>query len=216
MENLPILVLGLSVVLGLAALMLPIARRLKIPYTVLLAVVGFILGLIEIVIDPAGVGGILGDFLYSLTNFKITFDAVMFVFLPALIFNSGLSIDAHRLLDDLGPILFLAVAGLLLSTFIIGYSVWLVSEMSLLVCLLLAAIVSATDPVAVVSIFKDLHVPKRLGILVEGESLFNDATAIVLFSILSLMVTGNSDSTPMEGIVLFLKVFIGVGWWSGT
>lgn len=209
MENLPTLVLGLSLVLGLAALMLPIARRLKIPYTVLLAVVGFILGIIEIVIDPAGVGGILGDFLYSLTNFKITFDAVMFIFLPALIFNSGLSIDAHRLLDDLGPILFLAIAGLLLSTFIIGYSVWFVSGMSVVVCLLLGAIVSATDPVAVVSIFEDLHVPKRLGILVEGESLFNDATAIVLFSILSLMVMGNSDSTLAEGVVLFLKVFIG-------
>ena len=209
LQNLPILVLGLSLVLGLAALMLPIARRLNIPYTVLLAVVGFILGLIEIVIDPAGVGGILGDFLYSLKNFKITFDTVMFVFLPALIFNSGLSIDAHRLLDDLGPIIFLAVAGLLLSTFIIGYSVWFVSGMSLVVCLLLGAIVSATDPVAVVSIFEDLHVPKRLGILVEGESLFNDATAIVLFSILSLMVMGNSDATLTEGIVLFLKVFIG-------
>ena len=209
LENLPTLVLGLSLVLGLAALMLPIARRLNIPYTVLLAVVGFILGLIEIFIDPAGVSGILGDFLYSLANFKITYEAVMFIFLPTLIFNSGLSIDVHRLLDDLGPILFLAIAGLLLSTFIIGYSVWLVSGMSLLVCLLLGAIVSATDPVAVVSIFEDLHVPKRLGILVEGESLFNDATAIVLFSILSLMVMGNSDSTLMEGIVLFLKVFLG-------
>lgn len=189
--------------------MLPIARRFNIPYTVLLAVVGFILGFIEIVVDPVGVGGILGDFLHSLKNFKITSDAVMFVFLPALIFISGLSIDAHRLLDDLGPILFLAVAGLLISTVFIGYSIWIVSGMSVLVCLLLGAIVSATDPVAVVSIFEDLHVPKRLAILVEGESLFNDATAIVLFSILSLMVMGDSDSTLMEGIMLFLKVFLG-------
>ena len=189
--------------------MLPIARRFNVPYTVLLAVVGFILGFIEIVVDPVGVGGILGDFLHSLKNFKITSDAVMFVFLPALIFISGLSIDAHRLLDDLGPILFLAVAGLLISTVFIGYSIWIVSGMSILVCLLLGAIVSATDPVAVVSIFEDLHVPKRLAILVEGESLFNDATAIVLFSILSLMVMGDSDSTLMEGIMLFLKVFLG-------
>jgi len=203
------LVLGLSLVLGLAALILPISRRLNIPYTVLLAVVGFMLGFIEIVVDPAGDGGILDDFLHILKNFKITSDAVMFVFLPALIFNSGLSIDAHRLLDDLGPILLLAVVGLLISTLFIGYSVWIVSGMSAVVCLLLGAIVSATDPVAVVSIFEDLHVPKRLAILVEGESLFNDATAIVLYSILSLMVMGNSDSTLIEGIFLFLKVFLG-------
>lgn len=203
------MVLGLSLVLGLAAIILPISRRLNIPYTVLLAVVGFILGLIEIVVDPVGVGGILGDFLHSIKNFKITSDAVMFIFLPALIFNSGLSIDAHRLLDDLGPILLLAVVGLLISTVFIGYTVWMVSGMSMIVCLLLGAIVSATDPVAVVSIFKDLHVPKRLAILVEGESLFNDATAIVLYSIFSLMVMGNSDSTLTEGVVLFLKVFLG-------
>ena len=80
---------------------------------------------------------------------------------------------------------------------------------ALLVCTLLGAIVSATDPVAVVAIFKDLGAPQRLAILVEGESLFNDATAIVAFTILTSMILGESDPTFFSGMLSFLKVFVG-------
>ena len=68
---------------------------------------------------------------------------------------------------------------------------------------------SATDPVAVVAIFKDLGAPKRLAILVEGESLFNDATAIVAFTLLSGMLIGNADTGLIAGSLSFLNVFIG-------
>lgn len=116
------------------------------------------------------------------------------------------------------PVLVLAVPGLALSTAIIGGLLWLVTPFDLPSALLLGAILSATDPVAVISLFKNLGVPARLTILVEGESLFNDATAIVAARILLGVVVGGYFLTPataLESAVGFLTVFIGgalVGW----
>jgi len=152
--------------------------------------------------------GVIHDFLASLNSFSISSDAVLFIFLPVLVFEAALGIDAHRLIDDIAPILSLAIIGLLISAFMVGYSLHWVSGVSLIVCLLLGAIVSATDPVAVMAIFKELQAPKRLSVLVEGESLFNDATAIVLFVILTAMLTGDSGGDIFSGIQSFLKVFL--------
>ncbi|MBT7708356.1 MAG: hypothetical protein HN749_07345, partial [Nitrospina sp.] len=182
-------VLGLSGLLGLAVLMYPASHRLNIPYTVLLAVTGCLLGYFaEWGIDLRHLE-IAHDFLGSLNSFSVSSDAVLFIFLPVLIFEAALGIDAHRLMDDIASILLLAIIGLLISAFMVGYVLHWVSGISLIVCLLLGAIVSATDPVAVMAIFKDLQAPKRLSVLVEGESLFNDATAIVLFGILAAMLS---------------------------
>ncbi len=209
MEHIWITVLVITGLLALAVMMLPVAKRLNFPFTVLLAVVGCLLAGLQFVLDSLPHLGILTDFLGALTGFEITSETVFFVFLPALVFESALSIDVHRLMDDMGPLLLLAVVGLLISTFIVGYSLSAVTDVGLVACLLLGAIVSATDPVAVVAIFKDLSVPKRLAILVEGESLFNDATAIVTFSILSAMLLGNTEADFIGGAVEFVKVFVG-------
>ncbi|HSG90593.1 MAG TPA: cation:proton antiporter [Pseudomonadales bacterium] len=209
-------VLGLAGLLMLAVLMLPAARRLNFPYTVLLAVVGVAIGLLQTL--TSGQIPVIDDFLNALNGLEITADAVFFVFLPALVFEAALALDVRRLMDDIGPILFLAVIGLLVSTAIVGASLWLVSGITLVACLMLGAICSATDPVAVVAIFKEVGAPKRLSILVEGESLFNDATAIVVFTILAGMMSGAGDVSILGGTLSFLKVFIGgivVGWLMG-
>jgi len=208
MGHIWITVFGLIGLLGLASLMLPVANRLNIPHTVLLAAVGCLLGFFGMEADFERLG-IFGDFLAGLKGFEITSEAVLFIFLPGLVFGSALTIDVHRLLDDIGPILLLAVVGLLISTFVVGYTISAVASVPLLVCLLLGAIVSATDPVAVMAIFKDMQAPKRLTILVEGESLFNDATAIVMFSLLTSMLTGGSSIGLISGTLSFLKVFVG-------
>lgn len=202
-------VLGLVGLLGLAVAMVPVAARLNFPYTVLLAVVGCILGFLGYV-DLSALGP-LGDFLAAAHGFSITSEAVLFIFLPALVFEAALAIDVRRLIDDIAPILVLAVFGLLISTFMIGYVMWWASAIPLVACLLLGAILSATDPVAVVAIFKDLGAPKRLAILVEGESLFNDATAIVIFTILAAMLTGSAEADLVGGTIAFVKVFVGGG-----
>jgi CPA1 family monovalent cation:H+ antiporter len=203
------LVLGITGLLALAVLVVPLAARLKIPFTVMLAAVGVLLGLSSELVLHAPWMGFLHEFVEALNSMEITSDAVFFVFLPALVFESALAIDVRRLFDDISPILMLAILGLLISTAFIGFTMASVTGVSLLVCLLLGAIVSATDPVAVVAIFKDLGAPQRLAILVEGESLFNDATAIVAFTILSAMILGESDPTLMSGTGAFIKVFFG-------
>jgi CPA1 family monovalent cation:H+ antiporter len=202
-------VLGLAGLLALAVVMLPVARRVNFPYTVLLAAVGVLLGVVAGLMGESRGAGIASDFIHSVQSFGITSDTVLFLFLPALVFESALAIDARKLIEDLAPILLLAVVGLLISTFVVGYSVSAVSGYAIIPCLLLGAIVSATDPVAVVAIFKDLGAPKRLAILVEGESLFNDATAIVLFTILAAVLAQGNEVSLLGGTGSFVKVFIG-------
>jgi CPA1 family monovalent cation:H+ antiporter len=87
--------------------------------------------------------------------------------------------------------------------------VWQVTTHSLVICVLVGSIVSATDPAAVIALFKDLGAPNRLALLVEGESLMNDATAIVLFALLVGMMTGESQPDLLIGIVDFFYVFLG-------
>ena len=204
-----LLVLGISGLLAMAVLVMPLATRLKIPFTVMLASLGILLGLGANLVLEYVETGFLAEFVYSLYSLEITSEAVFFVFLPALVFESALSIDVRRLFDDISSILMLAILGLLISTAIVGFAMSEYTGVALLVCTLLGAIVSATDPVAVVAIFKDLGAPQRLAILVEGESLFNDATAIVAFTILTSMILGESDPTFFSGMLSFLKVFIG-------
>ncbi len=209
MPALWISMLGLMGLLALAVLMLPAARRADFPYTVLLAGAGMALGFLQQGALHLELLAPLGDFLTALSNFKITSEAVFFVFLPALIFEAALAMDIRRLLADIAPILLLAIVGLLLSTLLIGAALHGATAVPLLVCLLVGAICSATDPVAVVAIFKEVGAPKRLSILVEGESLFNDATAIVLFTLLTAMLLGAQDATLAGASWEFVRVFLG-------
>ncbi|MBL4762319.1 MAG: cation:proton antiporter, partial [Gammaproteobacteria bacterium] len=177
-------------------------RDFSIPYTVLLVVIG--LGLSELTKT--------WHWLMPLQEFRLTPDLVFFVFLPALIFESGLSLDARQLIKDLAPVLTLAIPALLISTFLVGVGVWLLVDINFIIALLFGALISATDPVAVVTLFKELGAPLRLNVLVEGESLFNDATAIVVFGfLLAMVVDGTHFSLVNSGAALleFFRVFIG-------
>ncbi|MFT5510759.1 MAG: CPA1 family monovalent cation:H+ antiporter, partial [Hyphomicrobiaceae bacterium] len=209
MEHIYLPILGLMVLLAVAVLMLPVANRLNLPHTVALAVVGGVIGGLAMLLEETHGLGIVGDFSEAVRGFAVTSDMIMFVFVPALVFESALQIDVRRLTEELPSILFLAIVGLLFSTAVIGFTISWASGIGIVTCLLLGAILSATDPVAVVAIFKDLGAPKRLGILIEGESLLNDATAIVLFTILAAMITGGGEAELVSGIVDFVRVFLG-------
>lgn len=207
-SDLPLVVLGLGLLLALSALILPMAERLNFPFTVLLAAVGILLGLGLDAVGTVG-GALVPELVASMQGLSLTAEAILFVFLPTLLFESALSLDARRLMRELGPILILAVIGLLVSTVTVALVLRPVSGETWLVCLLLGTIVSATDPVAVVAMFRDLGAPKRLTLLVEGESLFNDATAIVLFTILAGMLAGHAEPSLLGGLAAFLQVFVG-------
>ncbi len=188
--------------LTIAMLAAGLFKNFSIPYTVLLVAIGLILSEFSIFIP----------FLEALQFFKLTPDLVFFVFLPALIFESGLNLDTRMLIKNLAPVLTMAIPALLISTSIVGISIWLLLDIELTIALLFGALISATDPVAVVALFKELGAPQRLNILIEGESLFNDATAIVVFGILLAMIVDGSSVTLLStgsAIIEFIRVFLG-------
>lgn len=174
---------------------------LPVPYTVMLVLVGLVLGHLARSWQP----------LEPLQSIGLSPELVLFVFLPILIFESGFGLNARQMGKQIIPILVLAIPALLLSTTIVGLGVWLLLPLDLTTALVFGALISATDPVAVVSLFKELGTPLRLTVLVEGESLFNDATAIVLFSILlGLAVRGGFEPGQVGfAVIQFLEVFIG-------
>jgi len=165
---------GLILLLIIAAATSAIGKRVRLPFTVMLVIIGAGMAMLADVVPLLSV-------LHSLS---LSPDMILYIFLPTLVFESAFNMDGRQLWHNIVPVLTLAVPGLLLSTGIIGGIVYLATDIPLTAALLLGAILSATDPVAVIALFKRLGAPKRLTILVEGESLFNDATAIVLATIL--------------------------------
>lgn len=195
------IVLITMALLAIAMLAAGISRNLPIPYTVFLVIIGVAIG---------GVARSSAS-LEPLLEFHLTPELVLFLFLPALIFESAFNLDARQLLKDIVPVLALAIPALLLSTAIIGIGLWLLLGIDLVLALLFGALISATDPVAVIALFKELGAPLRLTILVEGESLLNDATAIVVFNIiLGILVSGTFAWSDAGGAVgEFVRVFLG-------
>lgn len=204
MEHNPLLTIqiDLLILLLIASLAAVTLTRLQFPYTVGLVLLGLLLG------------GLSDWFpaLEVLNTFNLSHDLILFVFVPPLIFESALNLDGRLLLRNLAPVLTLAGPGLLISTAIVGAIVAWGTPLTLGQALLFGSLISATDPVAVIALFKELGAPKQLSILVEGESLFNDATAIVVFNIiLALVLSGAplSGDTLLQGGLSFLTAFAG-------
>ncbi len=179
-----------------------ISRSTQLPFTVLLVL--------------AGIGiSALSDSVPVLQKaeaaLSISPDLILFVFLPALIFESSYNLDARQLRHNAVPILSLAIPGLLLSTGLIGVIVWLALDIDLMAALLIGAILSATDPVAVIALFRQIGAPGRLSTLIEGESLFNDATALVLSKILlGVLAAGTLSGQALgSGVIDFFVLFAG-------
>ncbi len=207
MQDVVLVVFGVTALLGLVSLILPLANRLNVPYTVVLAVVGIGLGVVAS--SDLTFGGPAGDFLRALSAFELSSDAFFYVFLPTLLFNAALRVDVRRLMDDVWPVFLLAVVAVIVCTAVVGFAVNAVSGVELLACLLLGAIVATTDSAAVVAIFRDIGAPQRLNIIVEGESLLNDAAAIVIFWLLLNMITGVQEPTIASAAWAFSKGLIG-------
>ena len=193
-----LVVMGLLTVAMIAA---AICKNIPVPYTVFLVILGIILGSIAR----------HNQELEFLLEFQLTPDLVLFLFLPALIFESALNLDARLLMKDIAPLLVLAVPAMLISAGIIGTGLWVIQDFNIFHALLFGALISATDPVAVIALFKELGAPQRLTVLVEGESLLNDATAIVFFNIiLGLTITEQFTASDAGFAVLeFFRVFFG-------
>lgn len=177
-------------------------KRLQFPYTVGLVVVGLMLGWLSLHVETFKI----------LQTLSLSHDLILFVFVPPLIFDSALNLEGRLLFRNLSPILLLAAPGLLLSTAIVGGILSYSTPLTLSQSLLFGSLISATDPVAVIALFKELGAPKKLAVLVEGESLFNDATAIVVFNIIlasSATAMTFGATSLSQGLGQFLVSFIG-------
>ena len=151
--------------------------------------------------------GLLG-FQSGYRQLTLTPDLILTVFLPILLFEGAYNVPAKRLWHDILPIALLAVPGVLLGTLVTGAIVRAALGIPWAVALLFGALISTTDPIAVVSLFRQLGVPRRLALIVEGESLFNDGTAIVLYQIvLAVILTGTFSLG--DGLLRFVVTVAG-------
>lgn len=179
-----------------------ISRRTRLPFTVLLVLIGIVISSLSNSVPLLA---------KAEAAFSISPDLILFVFLPALIFESSYGLNVNQLRHNSVLIMTLAIPGLLLSTGLIGVIVWLALDIDLIAALLLGAILSATDPVAVIALFRRIGAPGRLSILIEGESLFNDATALVLSKILIGVLAAGvlSGQAVSNGIMYFFILCAG-------
>lgn len=201
-----ITILSVAVIASLAL------KRVNFPYTIGLMIIGLGLGWALWAI-PA---------LAEYRNLLLSPEIILYIILPTLIFEASMNIDARLLFKNLGPIVVLSVFGLLVSAVVVAFGLAWLTPLSLAGALLFGALISATDPVAVIALFKEIGAPRRLVTLIDGESLFNDATAIVLFTVIAAAVGmggGHTDPSIWGGAVSFTVVLLGglmvggvIGW----
>lgn len=140
-------------------------------------------------------------------------DLVFFVILPILIFEAAWAMKPAQLRRWLMPILVFATIGVLISWLVIAALSYIgighASGFPWLAALLTGAMLSVTDPVAVINSLKQHNAPEELAILIEGESLFNDATGVVLFTLVLGFVLGTQQGEGLQHLTFFLTVFFG-------
>lgn len=207
------IVAGLFAVIGLSE---PLAERLRLPATVILALMGIVIAVSSTLLTalplPEGITAAAS----AIQNLPIRANLFLYVFLPTLIFQVALSIDLRRMLDDWVPILLLAVVAVLVSTLAVGWALYPLAGLSLMACLMIGSIVSTTDPSAVVGIFRATPAPQRLARIVEGESLLNDAAAIALFGLFFAFVAFGIPNPRLADVALQFPWLVigggGTGW----
>jgi CPA1 family monovalent cation:H+ antiporter len=194
--NTEIIVVALFSVATAVAL---IARRFKLPYTVALVVGGLVLGSASALHPPH----LTKELLYS-------------VFLPGLLFEAAFHLEFRRFWQNKIAVFALAIPGLVaavgLTTLLlvpVVNGLAFVDHYSISEGLVFAALIAATDPIAVVALFKRLGAPKRVAVLIEGESLLNDGTAVVVFTLVLSFVLGKPTSAA-HAIIDFVRV-VGMG-----
>lgn len=204
---------SLFLVIGAAE---PLAARLRLPFTVMLACLGILIGTAAIFFLQTDLTDALNPVAEAILGLPIRSNVFLYVFLPTLLFQVTLGVNLRRMMDDWVPILVLAVLAVVVATLAVGYALSWASALPLTACLLIGAIVSTTDPSAVVGIFRSISAPQRLVRIIEGESLLNDAAAIALFGLfMSFVMLGVPDPEFQDTLRRFPLLIAGgvaTGW----
>lgn len=188
-------------------------QYVRLPPTIGVMVIALLLSLALIGLDALGVGALHS---YEVALLKsVDFSGVLMQgMLSLLLFAGALHVDLDELRSQRWPVGVLAVFGTVLSTAIVGLTLWCLLPLvhlplALPYCLLFGALISPTDPIAVMGILKSAGAPKDLEITIAGESLFNDGVGVVLFALLLETIAGGGLPTFAHGLSLFLKEAIG-------
>jgi len=179
-----------------------LAKRLRAPYTVALVAGGLLLSILHLPhISPLDPGQ---------RPEWLTPEVILIFFLPALVFEGSVKLNVRELTRNSVPLLLLAVLGVLLAAVVTGSMVHWTTGLPIEIALVFGAIISATDPISVLAILKDLRMNKRLSLIIEGESLLNDGTAAALFQImLAGIIAGHFG--VIKGVGQFFLAVIGGG-----
>ena len=167
-----------------------VSGRLRLPYTVALVIVGLAVSALpiqdKIIVSP---------------------DLVVTVLLPGLVFEAAYRLDGSELRRTFGGVALLAVPGVLVTAAVVAFVLHAATGLPVNEAFLVGAIVSATDPVAVVSTMRRLDAPKRLVTLVDAESLFNDGTAALAF-VVAVAALGSDPPTLGDSVVRFAMALL--------
>ncbi|USK84502.1 cation:proton antiporter [Peribacillus asahii] len=198
------IMIQLIILLTVSVVVASYAYHKKIPYSLPLVIIGLVLGMLNLpIIDESR------DFITNSETFQIF---VISIFLPALLGEATLKLPFHHLKENKAPILALAIGGTLITYVVIGFASHYLLEVSVIVAFTFAALMSPTDPISVLQIFKPLGVHKRMNAIMEGESLFNDGVGVVLFKISSIYLLVYMEMGVAgfgQGLLLFLKFAVG-------
>ena len=172
----------LFALLIVASVVAMLARRLRLPYTVTLVLAGLTLGAVDGQIEWL-----------DLDSVRLTPELLFDLFLPALLFEAAFHLSWPKFRQNLKAILLMAVPGVVAAIGIAGALAFYLEPLAharipLMVSFLFVAMCAATDPVSVIALFKELGVPKKLAVLMEGESLLNDGVAVVAFIVIGAML----------------------------
>jgi monovalent cation:H+ antiporter, CPA1 family len=184
-------------VLLLIAVIVAIAvKYVRLPYTIALVLVGMVVGYTGI------------------EEIELSKDLILFIFLPVLLFEGAIHIDIDRLRENGKLILFLSFIGLAIGTFSVGVMINYLTGIPILYAALFGAMIMPTDPVSVLALFKKMGVSPKLTNIVEGESLFNDGTGIVLFQVILSMIL-DASGLDIGGTLMSLGYVVLAGFGIG-
>ncbi len=191
-QNLEQFLIVLSVSLTVATISRIFSWFRQIPYTLLLVIVGLFFAFVDI----------------RLVN--LSPELILEIFLPPLLFEAAWNIKWKNLKANFTPVILLAILGVVISVLGVSLALSQFTDLSLASALLVGASLSATDPVSVVALFRELGASKKLTTVMEGESLFNDGVAVVAFSLLVGIPLGVDQFSLTNTIVRFFT-FVGIG-----
>lgn len=204
----PIVLLSALSLLMIAGIVSLVTRKIStIPYTVILVIVGMLLAALSVF--PA---------FSFITAFELTPELLFYIFLPTLIFEAAYNVRLKKFYTSFFSISLLSTVGLIIAAGVVAFLGKFLLAMAginipLLPLLIFGSIISATDPVGVLALFKSLGAPAKLSLMFEGESLFNDATAVALFLALLAIAegTGVVDMASIGSAGLMFVTMLGIG-----